>query len=63
MHVRWTARLIDPAKTDAVGDGSGATPQEALERLREHLRWKANSEHERVGKIDAAVEAALRHEL
>lgn len=59
LHVRWTARLIDPMFNDAVADGSGFTPEEALERLRADLRWKGEREREKVGKLDAALEVAL----
>lgn len=60
LYVQWTAKLIDPTQTAAVGDGSGRTPEAAMQRLVEHLRWKANREHEKAGRVEAALERALR---
>ena len=60
VHVKWTARLIDPLKESALGDGSGLTPDAALQSLIRDLRWKEERERASAGRLTTALEVALR---
>lgn len=54
-YLEWTVRIIDPLKTQPIADAKGRTPEQALNYLRKHSQWKADSAAKDFERIKEAL--------